>query len=1720
MKKTGKRWLALILSAALLIGSAVSGLVLPAAAETTPTETSEVFNFFPDGDFESGSVDFGFEIADGVGLNGSKALVIPPNTSNKKIKTVTLRQKLVPGTVYVLRYKVKSLAHSVYWTDETYTGIKGSLPTTKYSTAQGKFIQMQYMFTPVNETDQFAQFGLYNTSTTENAYVDEFEIYEYKVGMNLFPDDDDEECAALPITSLVTTDSTTGEFTIYPGGVFSGFVKSGVTVADAQEGNNNVIKFSGLGTTEECAAILTLGSLYYNKGVLSTNHDIIISFRYKSENDAATAWLASANSTVSKMVGDPTTTAPDAEGWRTHTARLKLLQVDPGGTVRLYFKGANEVLIDDFYCGQSTNVGLSDLTWTPNGSQLQTGTELQFSVNVFNDGTVDLGEDSDITVDFVANKGETPIKLGTVVHEDGLQAGESVTLTLPNKWTAPAGEWVVSAHANTTYGKVERIATQGHFRVADTALEAPIQALAGGFDTLAFSDEFDIANVDTEYTGDYGYKWYLTDITGVCGDKTDYSITDGVMTLAGKNMRYNWLLATMDGNTAAGWHGFQYGYLEFRTRFNSTPEGFEGTDYSKIQEEGMPNAPAVWSFPPEVICQSALGFAQRYVEMDWMEYWGYDKNNCQWTITLHDQTRESNGTVTTSINNRGSNHILDPKNNIGDGQWHTVGYRWEKGLLIAYVDGREIFYQDWSENGHYPEGIATIGEMKADAFTPLDNQLSPLILAGSEGWPLEIDYIRVWQKNEQDPHAFPLVDDETTMEALHWAPDTTSATPLNGDSTLCWHSSNPTVASVADGVIATHREGKALITAYRADKAVLQYVVTVDRYGERLPYGDFERTANDDHKAWVSGGDYTLIADGKGSIVTEADGNRALTLPAGYSGYIFNANLEAGKTYRFSGRVKGDANVALLGLYNINLYDSTDYLGEKKPITAATVGEWVEFSYTFTTSSVTDGAYTLAKNYTVSLRNSNGTNAAYFDDLSLVETDGFLVKGVGTPFTINNYTKNSIFYTCFGPTRNVSDYTITLSSQNTSILANTSSTKLTAKAFGSANVTITATPTAGGDTLTKTVKMTVVDGRELTLNHSAVHLLTDDTTTLQASVLPAGSTMGTVTYASDNTAVATVDQNGKVTAVGVGMATITATTAEALSATCDVVVENRPTVAIDKTAAHVWVGETVTLNATATPAVAAITWESSDNTVATVQNGVVTTHKAGTATITARVYGGNTDTFAITVAEKPTVSLAESTASVWTGETVTLNATTTPGGTAITWKSSDDTVATVENGVVNALKVGTVTITATVNGGNFDTCEVTVADKPTVSITESTASVWTGETVTLNATTTPGGTAITWKSSDNTIATVTNGVVTTHKAGTATITATVNGGNFDTCEVTVTDKPTVSITESTASVWTGETVTLNATTTPGGTAITWESSDNTVATVQNGVVTTHKAGTATITATVNGGNFDTCEVTVTDKPTVSISESTAAVWTGETVTLNATTTPGGTAITWESSDNTVATVQNGVVTTHKAGTVTITATVNGGNFDTCEVTVTDKPTLESFGITMNGLGMHFPKDVEATKANVDGIRFGTKINFGEGYTTDENGVLQLPYNNEYYEVVSMGTILRRHENGTELTLENAKWKSEAYNSTENRLTCIEFAETHVVFAVNMMTKTPSEEFNAREYDARGYVQLNIDGVITTIYTELLTDSVDKAFARAMEFEIIPGEDENIYDNEE
>ena len=142
------------------------------------------------------------------------------------------------------------------------------------------------------------------------------------------------------------------------------------------------------------------------------------------------------------------------------------------------------------------------------------------------------------------------------------------------------------------------------------------------------------------------------------------------------------------------------------------------------------------------------------------------------------------------------------------------------------------------------------------------------------------------------------------------------------------------------------------------------------------------------------------------------------------------------------------------------------------------------------------------------------------------------------------------------------------------------------------------------------------------------------------------------------------------------------------------------------------------------------------------------------------------------------ITLNEDVLQIKKGETAELIATVDPkdADVQVTWQSSDASVATVLDGIVTAVEVGTAYIVATADTKTAR-CKVTVFEEgqTVVTLDKVTAKIAVGETVTLTASVTPAEKAseLTWKSSNEAVATVANGVVTGVAAGEAKITAAV-----------------------------------------------------------------------------------------------------------------------------------------------------------------------------------------------------------------------------------------------------------------------------------------------------------------------------------------------------------
>ena len=590
----------------------------------------------------------------------------------------------------------------------------------------------------------------------------------------------------------------------------------------------------------------------------------------------------------------------------------------------------------------------------------------------------------------------------------------------------------------------------------------------------------------------------------------------------------------------------------------------------------------------------------------------------------------------------------------------------------------------------------------------------------------------------------------------------------------------------------------------------------------------------------------------------------------------------------------------------------------------------------------------------------------------------------------------------------------------------------------------------GGITGTAAVQVTAATLTSINITPPSVSIAKGTTAQLVATGVYSDNTTqdltAAVSWSSSDQTKAFVSNapgsEGVVTGAGVGSATITATQdGVAAMAVVTVTGATLTSITITPPSTSLAKGTSQQLTATGTftdqstqDLTRFVLWTSSDSTIAAVSNvpgskGLVTGTGAGSTTITAAlagVSGGASLTVTAAVLTSITVtppspSLAKGTTQQLTATGTFSDGTTQDLTTSVSWISSASAVA-VSNaegsqGQVTGVAVGNATIAATQSGiTGTAAVTVTAATLTSINITPPSASIANGTTAQLVATgvysdnTTQDLTqSVSWTSSDETKAVVSNaqgrrGLVTGTGVGSATITA-AQGGVSGTAAMTVTAATvsSITITPPDTSIAKGTTVRLNATcnlsdgtTQDCTTQVSWTSADSTIAQVSNdsgtqGLVSGIGKGSTSITATVPGIQGSTT-VTVTAETLTSITVMPAnpSVVAGFVIFMTATgnfsdgTTQDLTKVTsWTSSDLSVAQIFsnnpsfNGLLLTFMAGTTTVTATFNGIQGSTT-VTVTAPVTLSSITIT--------PPDSSIAKGTT--IPLNATCNLSDGTTQD------------------------------------------------------------------------------------------------------------------------------------
>lgn len=388
----------------------------------------------------------------------------------------------------------------------------------------------------------------------------------------------------------------------------------------------------------------------------------------------------------------------------------------------------------------------------------------------------------------------------------------------------------------------------------------------------------------------------------------------------------------------------------------------------------------------------------------------------------------------------------------------------------------------------------------------------------------------------------------------------------------------------------------------------------------------------------------------------------------------------------------------------------------------------------------------------------------------------------------------------------------------------------------------------------------------IAMSEASISMQVEGTHQLNATVEPTNATNQDYVWASLDESVATVDENGLVTAIAVGGTTITATAQDGsgVYGSCTVTVSAAPA------------------EPTYTLITSNLTLKNGDTVVVKTSSDQGVTGWNGTKDATISTTESEWVQFTVGSASSSGWTLYDSGASKYIASpTANEFKYSTPGGTCYVDSSGhlqcNNRYLTINGTYIRFYSsIGSYTpffvyqLTGGSGGGS------TTPTYPTaISLSAESSSISIGATTQLTVGYTPADTNVknvTYTSSSESIATVSNtGLVTGIAQGSATITATAQTATGTTsASTTITVTPiavtSVSLSSNSETIKVGKTVTLTPTVSPSNATnknVTWSSSDTSVATVSEGKVTGVAAGTATITVTtVSGSKTATCTVVV------------------------------------------------------------------------------------------------------------------------------------------------------------------------------------------------------------------------------------------------------------------
>ncbi|MBE6638295.1 MAG: hypothetical protein E7616_02415, partial [Ruminococcaceae bacterium] len=564
----------------------------------------------------------------------------------------------------------------------------------------------------------------------------------------------------------------------------------------------------------------------------------------------------------------------------------------------------------------------------------------------------------------------------------------------------------------------------------------------------------------------------------------------------------------------------------------------------------------------------------------------------------------------------------------------------------------------------------------------------------------------------------------------------------------------------------------------------------------------------------------------------------------------------------------------------------------------------------------------------------------------------------------------------FVPVYDEDDRTLSYESSDPEIVYVDNEGNLIAKKPGTVTITVR---NVNGE-FSKICKVTVIElpdpNAGITLDKDKITLDEGEEDSLHATFIPVYDADDiTLIYESSNPEIVYVDEEGNIRALKHGTVIITVKNSDGtFSVSCEITVIELPDpnagIVIDKEEITVQEGDKVEIPVTFIPVYddddTTLTYESSDPEIVYVdEEGNIVAIKYGTVIITVTNGDGTfSATCTVTVTEKADenagITLDKQEISLEEGESGKINAIYVPvfddDDTTLIYESSDPEIVYVdEEGNIEALKYGTVTITVTNSDGTFSAmCTVTVAEKPDqnagITLNRSELTLYIGESFQLEAEFIPvfdnDSRLLFYSVSGSAVIVDGTGLVFAKEIGSAIITVVNLNGEFTaTCVVTVSNRPNenagITLEKEEITLEEGENGKINAVFVPvfdeDDTTLTYESSDPEIVYVdEEGNIEALKHGTVTVTVTNSDGTFSkTCTVTVTEKPNenagITLEKEEITLEEGENGKINAVFVPvfdeDDTTLTYESSDPEIVYVdEEGNIEALKHGTVTVTVT--------------------------------------------------------------------------------------------------------------------------------------------------------------------------------------------------